>query len=259
MMRLKDLMKREKIMLDLDGLKDKLKVFNYIGFDEEPHVYYDKNSDFVFPVSGTKWVEQYCNPFDPKGYMLKACAKKKGILPFEMQSEWEENKIKAQIRGTLCHKYLEDIANGTHNYYNGILKDVADKFYTEQFHSGEYNILATELVVGDMDIPIVGTLDVLAQQDDRVVIMDYKTGKRITNEKKNKKMMLHPFNKFNDSSLSRYSLQLNLYRYLLHKHTGIWVEELKLIWLNEDEGYEIIDCFDMSNEVKGVFETVYYF
>jgi hypothetical protein len=53
-----------------------------------------------------------------------------------------------------------------------------------------------------------------------------------------------------------YSLQLNLYKYIIEKNTNIKIGRLYLVWLfEENESYQVIECKDYQSTIELMFKN----
>ena len=110
--------------------------------------------------------------------------------------------------------------------------------------------------MGDKVRKICGTCDLLFYEEDplfgegQFVLADWKTNVSLTNDykKKNNICMKFPFDNMIDDALSHYTLQFNLYRRMLES-VGVNIGDMRLIWLKEDGGYEIVKIPKMNDSI----------
>lgn len=125
---------------------------------------------------------------------------------------------------------------------------MAKRFYSQ------LDILGVEKIVFSPSLRIAGTIDLLARsrKDGTYILGDHKTNKSIDREDKWNNFAFKPIEHLHNINFNVYSLQLNLYQYLL-KHEGYVPKDSKFImFLNHitEEGAEIIQLPDMQNEIK---------
>lgn len=134
------------------------------------------------------------------------------------------------------------------------LYNLANSFYKE-FISNRVPI-ATEFVIGNSDLGIAGTFDLLAYNLDtnEYELWDYKTDKQI----RTKSEYRNTINGFNvdDCEFNKYSLQLGIYKYLLKDVLPI--TKCNIVHFDyKKETYSIIETIDYSKEIKEFFNNGY--
>ena len=106
------------------------------------------------------------------------------------------------------------------------------------------DIIAAEKLVFNEELGLAGTIDLLARskKDKSIVILDWKTNKRIIKESPFGKYGLKPISHLMDINFNHYSLQLSIYQYLLST-TGYFPPDTKyrraLIHLTEFQAIPI--------------------
>lgn len=96
-----------------------------------------------------------------------------------------------------------------------------------------------EVQVYDEELGLAGTVDLVIEGGGRVVLVDYKTNDKITTKSYDGKVgILPPTRDMEDCSMSRYSLQLSLYAYILERR-GCFIDKLYIIHLSEKGAKEI--------------------
>lgn len=137
-----------------------------------------------------------------------------------------------------------------------ILKNMAADFYDEFIQ--HYIPICTEFVVGDGELGISGTFDLLVQniETGEIELWDYKTDKQIR-YKSDYRTKIKYFN-VDDCEFEKYSLQLNIYKYLIERNTDIKISKCKIVHFNHREGiFNIIETKNVYDEVKAFFENDY--
>lgn len=109
--------------------------------------------------------------------------------------------------------------------------------------------LATEMTVFDEELQIAGQIDFLARRraDDTIVIVDWKRSKHsIRPDARAFGRGLHVFDESNNrlpaNSYHKYALQLNLYRYILHRRYGVTSSDMLLVRIHPDMGEGKFEC-----------------
>lgn len=137
-----------------------------------------------------------------------------------------------------------------------ILKNLADQFYNEFIQ--HYTPICTEFVVGDVDLKIAGTFDMLVHNNEtnEIELWDYKTDKQLR-YKSDYGNKIREFN-VDDCEFEKYSLQLNIYKYLIEKNTDIKIARCKIAHFDHrNNTLSIIETKDSYNIVKEFFENDY--
>ncbi len=239
----------EKTILDIFKA---LTAFSTIEFDEENHIYYHSNRKERFQSSVTEKIGQYKEEFDTEKWSVKK-AQERGITPEEVVEEWKNSSERANHRGSEFHRYAEYRINN--KIYNC---DISEKL-KEQFHKfysdSAKNLvpIKSELVIGDIDLSIAGTIDQLywSHKKNGLVIFDWKTNKKFTNYSRFKKNLLGPLKDLEDTHINVYSLQLNIYKYIFEKVTGLEIKDLFIVWFNENNSdYIVYRCKEFQHRVK---------
>lgn len=248
------------------NIHKELSVFNKIKYHDEPHLYFIGDKQLV---SGTTFVGMFKEKFDSKG-MAEKSAKKRGISVEEVLEEWEFKGGISRTKGTLLHAFAEnywmnkifpvDLDSYESKYptiserYEECKKLFVD-FYNDA--SKALSPVAMELVVGDEELGVGGMVDCLFWNESTksYEIWDYKTNKEINMFSKYKKRMKAPINFLHECEFEAYSIQLNLYKYIIEKNTKIKIGKLWLIHLHEEqEKYNLIQCADYQDIIKLLFE-----
>jgi len=238
--------------------------FNIVKYHDAPHKYFIGKQELI---SGTAFIEQFKVKFDKQGTATKS-AKKKNIPVDEVLSDWAYKGDFARTKGTLLHNYAE-------NYWQNKVYPYDDTIYTERFGEGamaerldackahfhnfylkaKKNLIpvAMELVIGDAEIGIGGMVDCLFWNDkyNEYQIWDYKTNKEINEFSKFRTRLKAPLNFLHECELETYSIQLNLYKYIIQKNTDIKIGKCFLVHLHEEqEDYNIIECKEYQEIIQ---------
>ena len=117
----------------------------------------------------------------------------------------------------------------------------------------------TEWIIYDNEIKIAGSIDMVFKNDDETLsIYDWKRSKLITR--------INNFNRFAipyqichlpDSNFWHYSLQLNIYKYIIEKNYNKKVKDLFLVRLHPDSienNYELIQLPILTKEIEDLFD-----
>ena len=119
--------------------------------------------------------------------------------------------------------------------------------------------MGLEQIVGSRDYDVAGSIDFLAYSKklDAIIIIDYKTNKKITFESYKDQKMLYPLNHIPDCNYYHYCLQLATYKCILEHETNLKIYPKKwLIWMNEaNDDFVLYECENLDNEAKLILEA----
>jgi ATP-dependent exoDNAse (exonuclease V) beta subunit len=112
-------------------------------------------------------------------------------------------------------------------------------------------------VIGDAELGVGGMVDGLFwnQKHGELQIWDYKTNKEIAEYSKYKKRMKIPINFLHDCELEGYSIQLNLYKYIIERNTNLKIGKCYLVHIHEEqEKYNVIECKEYQHIIQLLFD-----
>jgi len=239
--------------------------FNDVIYHDEPHHYYLGDKKLV---SATTLLSNYHDKFDGE-YWSEVKGKEWGITKEQVLRGWDFLSDFSQYKGSYSHNYAENLMNRKVFPYNK--RDVVDFFgydaireeyeltvnQINNFYKDSLNKLVpliTEKVIYDPSIGLSGMIDLLAynKKSGKIEIWDWKTSKIISKANKYRKMF-SPIDHLDDCEFVHYSLQLNIYKYIINKVTGIDIGNCYLIWVNHaNPNYEIIKCDDLMKEYEHI-------
>jgi hypothetical protein len=115
----------------------------------------------------------------------------------------------------------------------------AERFFNE------YQLIlpiASELLVGDKELGVAGTLDLLALEGDKVCVVDWKTSNAVNDD---------------------YAIQVAVYGELFKRMTGIKIDKYYIVKLSKKDGtYELHEVLEPRRALaaaKGVFKAYDWF
>lgn len=120
-------------------------------------------------------------------------------------------------------------------------------------HGSGFIPFRTEWLVFDEEHKVAGSIDMVYKKPDgTLAIYDWKRTEGLKTENKFQSG-LGPVSHLPDTNYWHYSLQLNVYRYILQKHYGFVVSELALVVLHpENSGWQVARLNFMDDEVAGM-------
>lgn len=263
------------MMNTIQKIKDELKVFDNIEFDEESHTYTLFGNKAH--ISMTSLIHKYVNEFHVQE-QAERYSKKHNKDIEDVLAKWKLEGDFASRKGTAIHNYLEnkfsnkpefmyDIESVVNYFGEDIiakpwskLKDLANMFY-EQMH--EFIIpIACELKVFDKETSVAGAIDMLAYhvKSKQLIIIDYKSSKNIFKRTFFNEYMLKPLSHLPDVNYYHYSLQLNGYKYIIEKNTKLHLaKQHYIVWINEmNEEPIIIPTLNLYKEAKLIIDNEKY-
>jgi len=255
-----------------------------IQFFEKEHKYVITFEPTIVYTSVTTWIHDNFEKFDAdkviekmmKGKAWKEGHKYWGMTPENIKKQWDSNKI-ASNDGTKLHYDIEcfynniELENYTNadllNYYN---MSICNTDFNKKSIEWNYFInfirdypdlkpYRTEWVVFNEDIKIAGSIDMVYENKDGTLsIYDWKRCKNITR--------INTFNKFGlqkaichlpDSNFWHYTLQLNIYKYILESKYNKKISDLYLVRLHpdaEEKNYELIKLPILIDEINELIQ-----
>ena len=172
--------------------------------------------------------------------------------PDMIAKQWNDRKIIGTNRGTAAHLYAEQRILGKITKQEHLIpacKNHIDNFVNDHPHLIPISL---EQIVGCPDIGLAGQIDCLFYNSltNTYQIWDYKTDKKLEFESfRRQTTLLPPFEDMQACNVSKYTLQLSIYRQLLIKHTDLNIDNTGyIIWINEDQpNYKIVNINLINN------------
>lgn len=232
-----------------------MKTKDPVKFEDDSHTYTSPKTGEELQ-SVTEFVGQFFEDFDADAVIDEWYEKWQeeeddryyGLTRDEIKAQWKENGLEKSKHGTQVHDAIEQFLLD-----NIDVIDILDSFDAES----QKKILAAtnyankqELLHSPVDIApelqiysdyhgLAGTIDLIFEREDgSVVLYDWKTNDKIKTsgfwdaEKRDTKKALPPIEELDDCHLSKYTLQLSVYAYILEQEYGVDVEELNLVHLS---------------------------
>ena len=237
--------------------------FNKIKFEDSTHTYY---LDCVKLTSVTTLIHEYTSHFDEE-YWLPIKSADYGITELQLKSAWTFLNNHSTFKGSVLHNYIE-------NYYFNKLYEYPSKEIIEHFGYDPiinqfkiiqnqffnfYNIsfgklipIKPEYVVYDEEYGISGMVDMLFfnKKKNCLQIYDWKTNKALKSNNRFQKMS-GIFSDMDDCELNTYTIQLNTYKYIIEKNTGVKIDGLYIVWFYEgNSDYKIIEIKNIQDKIK---------
>lgn len=250
------------------------KINNGVAFKEDTHTYFNVNNLDIKYISVTTLIEKFTKPFDKEFWSAyKALEKLLDAASFKLEKgrlldtkkididyfkrtyfidditfnlaqqdildQWQSENRKSCERGTDIHSKLE------HQYLDVNTCELPKFGLGGKFtvRSGdvpldeEKGVYPEYLIhVDDGDLHLAGQIDLLIKDRDEILVVDYKTNKKIElkgyfNKKtKQTEKMKYPLSDLDDVNFSHYTLQLSIYAWMIqHNNPNFKIKLLRLI------------------------------
>lgn len=235
-----------------------------IIFEESTHKYSSIiNGKEISYTSGTGVIHACFPPFDPSGEITKRCALKEGITVEELKAKWKAKGDASCKFGTRVHECCEDIELGKSEHeLRNTPQDAREEIVfkhavnmARKFRQ-QLDILGVEKIVFSPELRIAGTIDLFARSKKtrEWIIIDHKTNQSIDTENKWSNFALPPIEHIPDINFYTYSLQLNLYQYLLQREGYVPKCSKFRLFLNHltESGAKLIELPDMQLEIRDI-------
>ena len=224
----------------------------HIKFQEQGHIYYVKGRTGYTSV--TTLVHKAFEKFDankvidammasPKWSESKYFGKTKEVI----KKMWKEKGQNAAKMGTAMHEMLEFYYNNIHLDKIESYKDTTEYQYFNNFTQDHNDLVPyrTEWNVYHEDHKISGSIDFVAiNEDGTLSILDWKRCEEIKKTNNfGKRCMIDGLQHIHDTIYWHYTLQLNIYKYVLESKYNKTVRDLHLVVIhpeNKHGNYEKI-------------------
>ena len=255
----------------------------YISFTAHGHKYSISFEPDVQYTSVTTWVKNQFAKFDAdkiiknmmNGRNWNEQNKYWGMTPEEIKALWNSNSAKVSGDGTNMHEQIEMFYNNhIHGTHARILSALKSKNPYEKYECVELNYFwnfvmdtpkllpfRSEWLIYDEDLKISGSIDMIYYNVDTndYSIYDWKRSKEIAHPESlsyGKFSINEQISHVPDTNYWHYSLQLNIYKFILERKYGLKIRDMTLVKLhpnNASENYELIPVVDMQEDVRNAF------
>lgn len=231
-----------------------------IKFDEKNHIYFIDG--IAYDISVTGFIKSFFEEFDTDSVIQKNYEKWQtdenskyyGFSVNEIKSIWKKNALEASKLGSKLHKDIEAFYNNVE--YNNDSVEFNFFLNLNDRLKEKYIPYRTEWMIFDEEIKLAGSVDMCYTDDsDNFYLFDWKRSKHIKkdNHFRNGK---YPLNHIDDTNYWHYSLQLNVYKYILEKNYSKNISSMYLVILHSNQdNYKVISVPDLSAEINLMFEN----
>jgi len=239
--------------------------FDSVKFHDEPHKYYVNGKVLT---SVTTIIHKYEEEFDEEYWSLMKSTDK--MSSEKVKDTWDFMNRMATVKGSIIHNTAEYLfQNKIYEYpkkwvlnefgFDPIYheykktKKLLENFYNHT--KGKLIPIKAEFVVHDDEYGIGGMVDLLVYnvKAKEFQIWDWKTNKEFTTESDRKLSGILGI--LDDCHHELYSLQLNAYKYIIERSTGLKIGRSYLVWLyHGNDNYQIFETKNRMFYIKKMFE-----
>lgn len=241
---------------------------DHISFEEGPHIYTVLGERGTY-TSVTTWNHTHFPKFDKEAALQKVLNSPKRLndpeykyyqmTEDEIRNMWSSND--AAEAGTKMHYNIECFYN-----YMEVEDDGSPEFEYflkfEKDHEEKLTPYRTEWMVYHEDLKLSGSIDMVFQnKNGDLEIYDWKRSKEIAYDfdiPRYAKYALTPcISHFPDKNYWHYSLQLNVYKYILESKYGKKITKMCLVCLhpnNVTKTYEVHEVKHLKKEIDDLME-----
>ena len=236
---------------------------NEIHFDEPTHIYTVQGASTGY-ISVSKILHEFFGHFDADEVITKMMKGKNwpnskwfGMTREEIKAAWDKNGREASEAGTAMHLAIEMLMNGAESQVPAEAKETPEwKYFWKYWNkdSKSWEPWRTEWEVWDPELKLSGSIDMVYRnrQDGTFAIYDWKRAKSMETEN-SYQSGLGPLSHLPDTNFWHYSIQLNLYRWLLEKHYGVKISKMALVVLHPNNtGPRVYLLNQMDDEVEAI-------
>lgn len=236
-----------------------------ITFYEPTHTYtIDGSSKGI--ISGTGFLHQFFPHFDAKKTIEKMMKSQKwpaspyfGMTADEIEKHWSDKGKDASTKGTAMHLAIEQFMNGAYEVIDNEVKKTVEFQYFMNFwndHGADLEPYRAEWSVFSEEHMLCGQIDMLFKRksDGAFLIYDWKRSREIKTSNEWAKGHA-PLDHLDDSNYWHYSLQLNLYRWVLEHLYSMKIADMYLIICHpENKNYRRMRLPRLDQEIEDMLE-----
>lgn len=255
-------------IINIDDSATEYSLDNRLRFEPKEHIYV---LDGVLQLKAVSDVIAYF--FSPFNILIQSerYAYKNGMSQTEVIEMWDAKGVESRDVGTFLHEQIEKHLKGKKvlfDYpfeYNGEIvnykKTVSIKkefgYFIDFMRDTEVKPFRSEWRIFDEKNKIAGTIDLICRNGSQFDIYDWK---RSTKSSPNETVWQHGINGLEhvpDISFYKYSLQQNLYKYILENNYDIKINKMYLIVLHpEYERYIKYEVPRMDKEITIILNSL---
>lgn len=235
-----------------------------ITFQEEGHVYKIDGNDTSY-TSVTTLIHKFFPHFDADLVISKITTNPKSVY-FGMEASAIKDQWKNSTDlGSQLHEQIEIFFDQLAEFETTILETCAPSvefgFFLDFYREcvvGKLKPYRTEMYVFDEDVKVCGSIDMLfcdPDDDRKIYVYDWKRAREIRKSNLFEKG-LRCLSYLDNCNFNTYSLQLNMYKYILEaKYDKIVVGMALVILHPKHSGYRVIEVPNMQGDIHRILET----
>jgi hypothetical protein len=247
---------------------------DFINFVEKTHKYY-VNGSCEGNISCTGFIHEFFGHFDGKAILTKmrknptkwAQSKYFGRTDEEIMKEWSDSGKAASEAGTAMHLAIEQFLHGSPEQIDPEIKTTPEWRYFLKFwedcgpdlepYRSEWEVFTDSVTPSkERKIKLCGSIDMVFRRksDGKFVIYDWKRSKEIKSENPFGSG-LSPLEHLPDTNYWHYTMQLNVYKWILETYYDVEVADLYIVILHPDNpSYRRMRLNIMEDEVEDMIE-----
>lgn len=231
-----------------------------VAFDESAHKYRiltDPNHEYI---SVTAWIGTFFEPFNADKILARMRKSPKwstgpynGMTDEEIKLKWDNNRDQASEKGTRIHGDIDyEIRKDIAASLNSIMATSSTSETTERMidktnpswklyerflaEHPTWKIVKTEWRLFDEESKVAGTIDALFQNEfGEYILVDWKRCKKMKRDGWVYDFATPwPICHLANTNYNHYTLQLNIYRYIIERHYGFKISAMYLAVLHPD-------------------------
>jgi len=236
-----------------------------IAFDEETHKYFhpkDETGNAEY-ISVTTLIERFF-PFDLKRYVERK-AIEEDRTEEDVLIEYLMIRDEAAEKGTFLHNQIEKYLKGKE--FDSDLKefDLFINFCNREIKKRNLVFFDAEKMIYSNKYNVAGTIDCLFQKNENNehVMLDWKRSKKLIikgngePDRRGFQIEINGLTDLNNCSYFRYSLQQNIYKYIIETEHSMKISSMKLVVLHENySDYYVVNVPEMKKETKVILNSL---
>lgn len=241
--------------------------FNEIKFEDDTHSYFINDEKYT---SVTTLIHSYTSEFD-EDHWAPIKATEYGVNTDMVKYAWTFLNELSTYKGSALHNFIENYYyNKLYSYpsnnivsnfgydpiYNDytLIKNQFIKFYNDSFN--KLISIKPEYIVYDKEYKVSGMVDMLFfnRKSNNLEIWDWKTNKKLE-KVNNYQKMKGIFSNLDDCEFNVYSIQLNTYKYIIEKNTGVKLGDCYIVWFfSGNKNYQILKIPNLQDKIHLMLE-----
>jgi ATP-dependent exoDNAse (exonuclease V) beta subunit len=229
--------------------------YKALRFDADAHQYYINGQ----PATAVSTIVSRFFPEFDTAYWSTRKAFDNGCTAEELAQQWADKAAASSSAGTTLHQQIEE-------FYNHGTPGIGPDFvHFLSFHHAHAHLVPhrTEWQVYNEELMLAGTVDFVARNSDGTMsIYDWKRSHKVVDASGQIKLNSYqtkegPLKDLPDCSFSHYTLQQNIYKWLLESSYGCRVRDMNLVVLHPDlDRYHVVPVPERPQHVAHMLAAV---